>query len=252
MGVEYKRLLIPEERELAPSAGAVARLVDELREQRWIPDPSSEAFHHARGGVPLGAAGWCRSRKKPATRDRPARIVWERTRSAVTVEELEARPGPKVLTWWLSGDPTGAVAVGGLRYPLTAMPDVSPVDYEIELRWAADAWFTPFGFECIEPLATGCRCGAELADAEGETVRARCPRCGRAWDPLAQRATIASQLDGTRAAAVAGGVAHRFGITVDCGKCFAHEEERLVFQPALRRLVEAELGARFVEIGVVY
>jgi hypothetical protein len=253
MGVEYLRLLIPERRDHRPSAEVLARFLNRLRRGRWLPDPGSEAIHYLEGAI-VSPEGMCSVRRRPRTRERPARYAWSRVPHVVTPEWLEARRGPVVLRWHLSGDVRDGEPAF-LRYPLSAVPE-DGADYDLTVHWAQD-FFEPVGFECADGLDTVCHpCATDLAfeedDHDEPMIRAVCPRCGRAFDPCAQRVEIRSQLDGTDEVIVPGGIAHRFGVVVDCGKSFEGEDGRNVFHPALRALAEEELGVSLVEIGVIY
>ena len=49
-----------------------------------------------------------------------------------------------------------------------------------------------------------------------------------------------------------GGILYRFGIVVDCGKCFPRARPSPWFRPELVRVCEHILGCAFVEAGVFY
>ncbi|HEY8041148.1 MAG TPA: hypothetical protein VIF15_15180 [Polyangiaceae bacterium] len=263
MGVEYERWLIAKGNVFLPSAAAIAKLVERLRKEQWIPDPAAPEF--ARLRFPGR-----RARHAAATGGYAVRTV-ENTFGDDLAAKLAAttEPQPRAITagwldhpdreelrlvWPVEGDEPLPV-----KYPLSRKPD-GGVAYSLELHRAPE-YVYPIS-ETIEPVPTVCACGEDLAfhwdDDEvvapfgaSSGIFAECEACSRTFDPSKGAALVTNPFDGT-ASRVPGGAAYRFALKVDCGKCFAQDDPQLAFAPELVALVEDEFGRAFSQVGSIY
>jgi len=240
MGTEYERYLIAKGNAFSPSAVAVAKLVERLRKEKWLP-----AGGHARTTVENTFGDDVRAKVAASTAPIPAAITPEWLDDADR-EELR-------LVWRIEG--AGQKA---LEYPLTRRPD-GPVTYMFELHRAHD-YVYPI-CETIEAIATTCVCGEDLgfhwdeeevvpAFGASSGIFAECEACSRTFDPTKGAAVLTNPFDRTKTP-TRGGAAYRFALKVDCGKCFV-ADAGLAFAPELVSLVEEEFGREFFQVGAVF
>lgn len=262
MGVEYERWLIAKGNYFSPSAAAVVKLIEKLRAEKWIVEPTAAEvaklrFQGKREENARTTGGYAvRTVENSFGKDTAAKLVAGIVPlpSAITVEWLDDPEHEELrIVWPVAGD--GALP---LKYPLSQTPDTS-VSYALEVHRAPE-YVYPVS-ETIDAVPTTCRCGEdlsfewddeELVPAFGAStgIYAECEDCSRTFDPSQGTATITNPFDGTREE-VRGGAAYRFALKVDCGKCFA-KDPLLAFAPDLVALVEAEFGRSFYEVGCVY
>jgi len=262
MSVEYERWLLPRGSVFLPSGVAVAKLVERLRKEKWIPDPASPDFARLRfkgTAAKLAAKTGGYAVKSVANTfgdDLVAKLAasTEAQPAAITGAWLDDPVrGELRLVWPIDGDDPLPV-----RYPLSRKPE-SALKYAIEVHRAPE-YVYPFS-DTIDSIPTLCACGEDLAFEWDEDdvvppfgastgIFAECDKCSRTFDPAKQTATVTNPFDGTEED-VRGGAAYRFALKVDCGACFV-EDPRLAFAPELVALVEEEFGRSFFEVGSTY
>jgi hypothetical protein len=264
MSTESRIFLIPRNNSFKPDAESLARFLDELRKGAWICDPEAPDFAaltfttmrqsafasktgaYCKVSVSTGkgsnadsgyaafptanVAIWLRARG-----DADFRIVWP-------VENYEA-------------------VSSSLRYPLDWSNPLSPdaIYYDLEL-WVSHDYVYKTA-EAIDPFDDEhCHCGAPLTyDAEEEggalfyalRMRARCPECGRPFDPSERSALVRDPWTGLESE-VRGGATFRFALVVDCGKCIPRDPISVRLKKELRQLCEYHWQQRFYEIVELY
>jgi hypothetical protein len=238
MGVEYERYLVAKGNAFSPSAVAVAKLVERLRKEKWIP-----AGGQAITTVENTFGDDLRAKLAASTAPMP---------TSVTAEWLDDPDREELrLVWRVESS-------AQLKYPLTRRPD-GTVSYALELHRAHDYVYP--SCETIEPIPTMCVCGEDLgfhwddeevvpAFGASSGIFAECEACSRTFDPAKGGAILTNPFDRTKTQA-RGGAAYRFALKVDCGKCFV-ADPGLAFAPELVSLVEEEFGREFFEVGAVY
>jgi hypothetical protein len=257
MAATYERWLIAKGNSFSPGAAAVVKLVERLRKERWLAEPSALALFRWKGP---------RAERAKVTGGYAVTTI-ENTFGSDAVGRLAAStaPLPAALTpaWLDDADreelrlvwPFDGPAPLPVRYPLTRAPE-GDVSYSLELHRSLEYVYP--SADTIDAVSTTCTCGEDLAfewdDEElvpafaGSTgIFAECEECSRTFDPSKGHATITNPFDGT-SAQVAGGAAYRFALKVDCGKCFV-ADPKLAFAPDLVALVVSEFGRPFYEVG---
>ncbi len=257
----YERWLVARGNVFLPSAAAVAKLIERLREDGWIVDPASSAlgtlrFRGKRGERAKATGGYAvKTIENTFGDDADAKLV-------ATTEAL-----PKVISAeWLADDdreeirlvwPVDADEPLPVKYPLSRRPD-GAVAWSLEVHRAPEYVYpTASG---IGRLKTECRCSEDLAfewdDDEvvpaferATGIFAECDECSRTFDPSKESATIENPFDRSKET-IPGGGAYRFALKVDCGGQFV-EDPRLAFAPELVALVEKEFGRSFYEFGAL-
>jgi hypothetical protein len=238
MGVEYERYLVAKGNAFSPSAAAVAKLVERLQKEKWIPAGGQAIItvENTFGEDP-------RAKLAASTAPMPA---------SVTAEWLDDPDREELRLVWRVD------ARAELKYPLTRRPD-GAVTYALELHRAHD-YVYPIR-DAVEPIPTMCVCGEELgfhwddeevvpAFGASSGIFAECEACSRTFDPVKGGAVLTNPFDKTKRQA-RGGAAYRFALKVDCGKCFV-ADPGLAFAPELVSLVEEEFGREFFEVGALY
>ena len=215
MGVEYRHFLVPRDRTFRPAPPQLARLVERLVADRWLPrDPPALRIDGAE------AAPW------------PLDV---RAFTALAARDVSAR--------WDVDD------IHALRYPF-ATPLVEDEGY-YRLRLDLGVDLHHHAGELVDPVDRVCACGASLEHARDHTfvrLRARCPACGAGFDPSATPVEIRDW--NGEAHVLLGGGAYRFGLVVDVGKCIPPPPP--VLHADLVRLVGDVLGVEVVDFGDIY
>lgn len=235
MSGNYQRWLIAKGNVLSPGPAAIAKLVERLRKEKWIPESGG---HAARTVDKADAA--------KATEKLPKDITAEWIAAEPEREEMR-------LVWTIEGD-----AAKDVEYPLSMKPE-GKLSWAIEIHRAPE--FVYPVAENIEMIDTTCNCDEDLAFDwdEDEVVPAfkssvgifaECEECSRTFDPAQETATITNPFDDEEDD-VRGGAAYRFAIKVDCGKSFV-ANAKLVFAADLVKLFEEEFGRAFYEVGAKY
>jgi hypothetical protein len=238
MGRHYERYLVAKGNAFSPSAVAVAKLVERLRKEKWIP-----AGGKAVTTVENTFGDDARAKLAASTAPLPP---------TVTAEWLEDPDREELRMVW----PVDAAAKASLQYPLTRRPE-GGAPYAIELHRAHD-YVYPSG-ETIEAIPTACVCGEDLGFHwdEDEVVPtfgaasgifAECEACSRTFDPTKGAAVLTNPFDGTKTT-TRGGAAYRFALKVDCGTTFV-ADPGLAFAPELVTLVEDEFGREFFQVAL--
>jgi hypothetical protein len=241
MGVEYERWLIAKGSVFLPSGAALVKLVERLRKEGWIAKTGGVAVKT----VETVSGDDARARRAAATEPLPATL---------TAAWLDDPDREELRLVW----PVEGAAANVVRYPLTRKPE-GPIAYSFELHRASDYVYPTS--ETIDPVATVCACGEELAfqwDTDevvpafeaSSGIFAECEACSRTFDPAKGTAQVTNPFDAS-SESVRGGAAYRFALKVDCGKCFV-EDAALAFAPELVALLEEEFGREFLQIGAAY
>jgi len=262
MTASYERWLIARGNAFSPAAASVVKLIERLRKEKWILEPTSPEIARLklegkRESFAKGTGGYAvRTVENRYGDDVSAKI-------AASTESLPAALGAD----WLGDSsreelrlvwPVASDAPLSLQYPLSMTPTGS-VRYALEVH-RADEYVYPSA-DAIGPVPTTCRCGEdqsfewddeELVPTFGASsgIFAECEECSRTFEPSKGNAVITNPFDGSTAE-VAGGAAYRFALKVDCGTCFT-ADPKLAFNPALVALVESEFGRQFYEVGCTY
>ncbi|MGD0526474.1 MAG: hypothetical protein ABSE49_15105 [Polyangiaceae bacterium] len=237
MGRHYQRYLIAKGNAFSPSAVAVAKLVERLRKDKWIP-----AGGKAVTTVENTFGDDARAKLAASTAPLPP---------ALTAEWLEDPDREELRMVW----PVDAASASSLKYPLTRRPEGGAA-YGLELHRAHD-YVYPSG-ATIEAIPTTCVCGEDLgfhwdedevvpAFGTASGIFAECEACSRTFDPTKGAAVLTNPFDGTKTTA-RGGAAYRFALEVDCGGSFV-ADPGLAFAPELVALVEDEFGREFFQVG---
>lgn len=262
MGAGYARWLVAKGSYFLPEAASIAKLVDKLREEKWIADPASPDFAKLRFEGPRAA-------RAKATGGYAVKSI-ENTFGDDVVAKATAstEPLPVSLTReWLDDPdreeirlvwPVAGVAPSPLRYPLSHEPE-GDASYAIEVHRAPEYVYP--SAPTLAPIPTVCACGEDLAfewdDEElvpaferSTGIFAECEECSRTFDPTKGTAFLANPFDATKEE-IRGGAAYRFALKVDCGDRFAREP-KLTFARELVELVEKQFGRSFHELAALF
>lgn len=232
----YERFLVAKGA-FAPGAEAVAKLVEKLRAEKWIPEGGGKAVTTVDNTFGDDVA----KQKAAQTSALP---------KSITKEWLDDPDREEIrIVWAVNGDAT--------TYPLTRKPENASWAFEIH---RAGEYVCPVA-KTIKPIGTICNCKEDISFAwdPEEVVPAferstgiftECEECSRTFDPSKANAVITNPFDGT-SEEVRGGGAYRFAIKVDCGTSFV-EDARLAFVPELVALLEKEFNRSFYEFGCRY
>jgi hypothetical protein len=261
MGVEYERWLVARGNVFQPSAATVAKLIEKLRAEKWIVDPTSQdlaklRFRGKREERAKASGGYAVKTVENTFGDDLAAKLAASTESqpaAITAEWLDHADREELRLVW----PVDADDPLPVKYPVSRKPDGN-VSWALEIHRAPEYVYPIVA--TIGPIPTECRCSEDLSFEWDEDevvcafesstgIYAECEECSRTFDPSKGSATIKNPFDGTKDS-VPGGGAYRFALKVDCGDCFV-EDPGLTFAPELVALVEKEFGRSFYEFGGV-
>jgi hypothetical protein len=258
----YERWLIAKTSSFLPSTAGVAKLVERLRKERWIPDPAEPTFRALRfAGEPASLAaktgGYAVHTVENSFGDERARKLAASTEAqplAVTVAWLDDPEREEIrLVWPVHGEEPLPV-----KYPLTRKPDGLATRYALELHRCHE-YVYPLA-KTIDVVPTECACGDDLAFHwdEDEVVPAfessagifhECEACSRTFDPSKGAARVTNPFDGS-VEEVRGGAAYRFALKIDCGDRFV-ADPMLAFAPELVALVADEFGRDLREVAAL-
>jgi hypothetical protein len=261
MGVQYARWLVAKSCYFSPEAASVAKLIDQLRAEKWIVDPKAPELAKLRfdgiaqeraratGGYAVTTVenrfgDDARARLAASTEPQPASLTAEWLDDADR-EELR-------LVWPVAGELPLPV-----RYPLSRAPD-GEISYALEVHRALEYVYP--SAPTLAPLATVCACGEELAFEWDEEelvpafdastgIFAECEACSRTFDPTKVTAVLENPFDES-SEEVRGGAAYRFALKVDCGERFVRDAS-LAFAPELVELIEKVFGRSFHQFGLI-
>jgi hypothetical protein len=257
----YQRWLIAKTSSFLPSTAAVAKLVERLRKEQWIPDPKAPTFRALRfegqpGSLAAKTGGYAVHTIDNSFGDDVA---------AASAASTEAQPSTLTAAWL--DDPEREEI--RLVWPVQS-DDPSPVKHPLSRRVAGAVRYALELHRCheyvypladtIEVVPTMCACGDDLAFHwdEEEVVPAfeasagifhECEACSRTFDPSMGAARLTNPFDGA-VEEVRGGAAHRFALKVDCGDRFV-ADAMVAFAPELVALVEDEFGRDMREVGAL-
>lgn len=189
---------------------------------------------------------------------RPVRPTADWLRAALR-KDLSLRWGTlHVVRPWPGEPPRPTVA----KHPLAWKYPKDRAYFDVYIQASHD--FLGACNESFQALATGCSCGAPLDAEDGwdfgraRRILPRCAECGTPLDPKRYIATDYGFITGEKKRTVGIGI-FRFGLIVDCGKCWPRElctpgqaaafDEAVSIRPELVRLVEDELETAFYQLG---
>jgi hypothetical protein len=237
----YERWLIARGNVFAPSAGAVVKLVQVLRDGGFLPPSGGFALSSAEGG------------DAPRSEALPGEL---------TAEWLDAEARADVRLVWpvragVVHAPLTALADGGADGGTEGGADGGAVDFTLEVHRASD--FVIPTADSIGALPCTCACGEDLAyewDPEevvspfGEAtgIFTECEECSRTFDPAKGMAELRNPLGGA-SEEVPGGAAYRFALAVTTPHI--PTDARVTFAPALVALLEKQFGRSFYEVAAV-
>ncbi len=263
MTASYERWLIARGNAFSPAAASVVKLVERLRKEKWVVEPTASElaklrFEGKRESLAKATGGYAvRTVENRFGADVSAKIAatTEPLPAALTAEWLDEEAREELrLVWPVAGESRELT----LQYPLSISPG-GALRYTLEVHRATE-YVYPTAV-AIGPVPTTCRCGEDQAfewdDEElvptfgaSSGIFAECEECSRTFEPSKGNATITNPFDGSTAE-VPGGAAYRFALKVDCGTSFV-EDPKLAFNPLLVALVENEFGRQFYEVGCTY
>jgi hypothetical protein len=249
MGVEYRRYLIPRSNSFLPDAAVVAELVNALRRERWLIDPSSQHL----------AAMPFRMNRRHAYAKAAGYFCETAAGCIAGTADIASHVAGLGQSGLLLGWPVETLAAGSLRYPLLPVPytlsDAEKCYCRLELHLCPDYLYHLS--EAIEPFEQSptCRCGAELTyevDAEpffDMRIVHTCAVCGTVFDPTH---LLCVGRDGWTGEGfpLPGGATYRFALVVECGKSFGNSA--MSFHPDLKGLVEGVLQRSMYEVADFY
>jgi hypothetical protein len=227
----YVRWLIAKGNVFLPSAGAVAKVIEELKKANFIPEKGGHAIKTVEA-----------TDAKSAREDLPANV---------TEEWLDDPDREEIRLIWPAKE-------GATKYPLSMTPPT--VAYAIEVHRAPE-YVYPVA-KSIGRLPTVCKCGEELdfewdedevitTFASSTGIFAECDECSRTFDPSTGSAKIKNPFDPETKDDLPGGAAYRFAIKVDCGKNFV-SDANMTFDKELVAIVEKTFGRQFYEVAALY
>lgn len=256
MGVDYRRYFIPRPNTLRSAPEAIATLVDALRQERWIVDPTSPnlksmTFSGQAHRNAQNAGYFVRS------------FVGDAPGQADLAALLYAQIQADLLLRW----PVESLLASGLDYPLEPPPHLesnpftgedgtAECYYDVEFHFGRD--FVYHTSDVVDPFNPPpvCGCGTKLDYwPEGKDpfydarIARTCAKCGVEFDPTDRRCRGVDGCTG-ETISIPGGATYRFAIVIDCGKMFGEGSPR--FKPELKRLVERVLGSTTYEVADFY
>jgi hypothetical protein len=235
----HEQWFIPRGSAFLPSGAGIAKLVEKLRKEKWLPDPAPAAAFAARtvdNEVGDDARARIAARREPM----PATI---------TAAWLDHPDREELRLVWPASGHDGS-------YPLTRKPEGGAA-YALELHRASD-YVYPVS-RSLGGIPTKCACGDDLAFGWDEDevipaferstgIFAECEACSRTFDP-SKGVGILTDPYSQEKTEVRGGAAHRFALKIVCG-AFA-PGPRIAFAPELAALVQDEFGREFFDFCAI-
>lgn len=251
MGVEYKHYVIASPNHFRPTVGVVIKLIETLRQHRWILTPNSPELRV----LPFSTMTYYAFA-------RDVGIYAQTANGYVTITQanFEHFLYMQEETDFLLGWPIENFGQSNLRYPLSPEPFNGPEEadgcyYELQLHFGKD--FIYHMSEVVEPFDSPliCACGRKMEYCTNDEIfldsriTRICPVCGYAFDVTDR---VCRGRDGWTGQpfSILGGTAYRFALVVDCGKCFGTRPLQL--NSDLRRLIESTLGTNIYEVPDFY
>lgn len=255
MGVEYRHFVIPATCGLIPSPARVCNLIQKMVENGWLP-------------------GW------EFDLETPGEI--REVREALDEDQFVALMAGEFRANWKLEYPSPA----NLRYPFTAS-EQAPAYCTVQICHSQQ-YLIPLS-ELIDPLADPvpaghdesragsllskvkgifsprvelldlvirCDCGAPLEDrselfVDYNVLLSRCARCGKPFSPEQRRGKLRSGW-GSAINRRPGGLAHRFGLVFDCGKCLPRHDGPGTLEPELMDLISNCTGGTLFDFPDLY
>ena len=242
MADHYVRWLIAGGNAFRPAAASIAKLVERLQKEKFLP---------ASGGVAISTIENSfdedEDEEKEKARREPlpvALVPWLKSGDGEEGERDEVR-----LVWPIAPS-------AGLKYPLNQAP-AEAAGWALEVH-RADSYVYPAA-ENIGAVPTLCNCKEDQAFEWDEEevvpafesstgIFAECEACSRTFEPNKGTAMIGSPFGGAKEE-VRGGAAYRFALVAVCDAWVA--DPSLRFSPELVQILESEFGRTFYEVGAL-
>ena len=252
--MRHARWLIARGNVFAPSALAVAKLVVELRNAGFLPDPKSPAFAKLSFDGPREALATETGGYAVHTVENTFGGNEAAARKATTA----STPLELTKDWLDDGDREELRLVWPVSHGNDAdlKPPVSspPTRYSVEIHRALEYVYPTA--KSIGALDATCRCGEDLsfewdadevvpAFANATGIFAECEECSRTFDPAIVSASIEDPIT-KKKEVVPGGAAYRFAIAITADTHVGP------FSRDLIALVEKEFGRSFYEVAASF
>ena len=244
MAESYARWLVAKSNVFSPGSEAVVKLVEKLREEKWL--PAAGAGNATAVRTIENTFGDDAAKKRAAQTEAMPATLTKGWLDDPDREELR-------LVWSIEGD-----SASGLEYPLTHAPDGASRSYRFEIHRAQE-FIVPVA-KNLPPIPTTCRCKEDLSfewdDEEVVTafpkstgIFTECEACSRTFDPSQASSELGNPIDGAKEE-VRGGAAYRFALKIDCGTAFTRDAKNR-FRPELVALLEKEFSRLFNEFATL-
>ena len=220
MGVETKFFIMPETSGYRPEPSELIALIRSLISAAFLSDPGESS----------------------------SKFTWRigRDKGEGNLGEMHDRliqhPESDLLIKWS----IHSLVASGLCYPLSDLPELDDVYYDIEIhRSALTLYHTS---EIIEPFdGLYCSCGAELSEIDAPSndlyycsrLPLSCSACNSPVDFAKFPMCLRDGWTGAESQAY-GGVTYRFAIVVDCGKCWPDKGAQV--NPKLINIIQQAIG----------
>jgi hypothetical protein len=255
MGVEYAHYLIPRDNTFKPSPELLARLIDALVANGFLPN-TSDAGAAAR---PVAQTGTDYDFARPECALHVSGCAEALFTCPSTVDEIQSLGEQDYRIVCSVSDSKAS----GLDYPLEPFPEFDDVYYDLEIHMGIG--YIYHVSENIAPFdSVACQCGKSLEyfqyDDDDELIESApaftdfriqrtCPSCGALFRPQDKVTSIKDGWTG-EASQLVGGATYLFAVVVDCGKGFAREGRPTIrAAERFRQTVETALGQEIYEVG---
>ncbi len=256
----YERWLIARGNVFSPSSVAVAKLVQKLREEKWVLAPGAPELAQ----LDLRGPRDERAKTTGAYTVRTVENTFDDDEAAkirASTEALPAEPDKE----WLDDErreelrivwPVRAGGASPVKFPLSIAPE-GGVDFALEIHRASD--FVVPDAKNIPIVDCTCNCKEDLsfewdpdevvpAFESSSGIFTECEECSRTFDPSKRMAKYVEPI-GRAAEELPGGAAYRFALKVTTPA--VPTDARVAFAPELVALLEKEFGRSFYQVATV-
>lgn len=258
----YERWVIAKGNVFAPSSIAVAKLVQKLREEKWILAPDAVEL------ASLELAG-IREERAKKTGAYAVRTI-ENTGGDDDAAKVRASTEPLPATVdkeWLDDEkreelrmvwPVRTKGASPLKYPLSITPS-GGVDYTLEIHRAAE--FVVPTADNLGALDCTCNCKEDLAFewdpdevvpafANASGIFTECEECSRTFDPSKRTARVKDPISGAESE-LPGGAAYQFAVVITTKHVPTRADGAVTVAPELLALLEKEFGRSFYQVAAI-
>ncbi len=253
MGVEYRHFLIPANGELVPSPGRISGLVQRLVDYKFLPPRP-----------PLVESGELSSLDDVADESlfvtltgADYRLSWELEwpdQERLRYPFVPPLTGPARVKLQIYGSTAYLAPLSELVDPLGEPPGAEEDEPEgllTRLKGLLIGRERP-----LLDLATRCACGSPLEDTselfhDYSVLLPRCPACGLPFRPGERRGKLRNGWSNGLQRRE-GGMLHRFGVLLDCGRCWPRPDGPGQLEPKFSKLVSDAIGASLFEFPDLY